>query len=87
VPSRGKHRRGDTHRTSASGRGASSRGRSPALGRRHSVSWHQLAGYGFALMALATVVALLLAQTASAIHLPFLGNYGVAPSSGAGSGQ
>ncbi len=87
MPSRGKHRRGDTRPASASDRGASSRGRSAALGRLHSVSWHQLAAYGFVLVALATVVALLLAQTASAIHLPFLGDYGVAPSSGAGSGQ
>jgi hypothetical protein len=87
VASRGQHRRAGAHRGSTSGRAAGERERSGSGGRLHAASWHRLAGYGFALAVLATVVALLVAQTASAIHLPLLGNYGVAPSSGAGSGQ
>jgi hypothetical protein len=86
VASRGKHSRGGDSRGSKPGRPSKAGWRSGASARLPA-SWHRLAGYGFALVVLATVVALLIAQTASAIHLPLLGNYGVAPSSSAGSGQ
>ncbi len=86
MASRGKHSHGGDRRGSTPGGAGKAGWRSGASGRLPA-SWHRLAGYGFALVVLATVVALLIAQTASAIHLPLLGNYGVAPSSGAGTGQ
>ena len=91
MASRGKHSRAGDRRDSTRGRasknGGSKNGGRSGASARLSASWYRLAGYGFALLVLATVVALLIAQTASAIHLPLIGNYGVAPSSGASSGQ